>query len=137
MFEACTSVGILILGNLLMNDLDYIRDRGVLVVKPQWKLYQALELIPDSVAHPKSSWLGWLTAPIRRPFANVFTRDLSHRHQVLLLKRCLALSTVQQPQSSSQPSHPDPTDRALSQPQPFTGQPLPDRSELPWWTYEY
>jgi hypothetical protein len=69
-------------------------------VKTQWTLYQALELIPESVSHPKFSWLAWLTAPIRRPFANVFTRDLSHRHQVLLLKRCLAIPNLPQPKPS-------------------------------------
>jgi hypothetical protein len=107
-------------------------------VKTQWKLYQTLELIPESVSHPKSSWFAWLTAPIRRPFANVFARDLSHRHQVLFLKRCLALTNSQQPKSSAPKSRQISSDRILTQQQQFTVQPFLDPGELPWWPgYDY
>lgn len=107
-------------------------------MKTRWKLYQALELIPESVSHPKSSWFAWMSAPIRRPFANVFARDLSHRHKVLLLKRCLSLTNSQQPKSSASKSLQVPNDRVLTQPQQFTAQPFLDPGELPWWPgYDY
>jgi hypothetical protein len=118
---------------LLISILGYAYHQEVLVVKTQWKLYQALELIPESVSHPRSSWFAWLTAPIRRPFANTFTRDLSHRHQVLLLKRCLAITSVYHLKSSAPKSLQVPSDRVLTQPQQFTIQPFLDPGELPWW----
>jgi hypothetical protein len=124
-------VGILCIGSLPISSLGYVRHQGVLVVKTQWKLYQALELIPESESYPKSSWFAWLTAPIRRPFANVFTRDLSHRHQVLLLKRCLTMPHVPQPKSSSQESRQVTNNQVLAPQQHLTAQPWLDQGEWP------
>jgi hypothetical protein len=120
----------------------------VLVVKTQWELYQALELIPESVSPPKTSWFAWLTAPMRRPFANVFTRELSPRHQVLLFKRCLAITNAQtldcSPLKSLQmtdqyPSLDEPsTDEILAEQLQFNAQQWLNRGGEPWWTwYDY
>jgi hypothetical protein len=125
--------GYTVIEALLTSSLGYVHHQGVLVVKTQWKLYQALELIPESVSHPKSSWFAWLSAPIRRPFANVFTRDLSPRHQVLLLKRCLAITNAQQPKPGIQKSRQVPSDRVLTQPHQFPMQSSLDPGESSWW----
>lgn len=122
-------------------------------MKTQWELYQALELIPESVSPPKTSWIAWLTAPMRRPFANVFTRELSPRHQVLLFKRCLAITNAQSldcsplkslqmtdPSSSSdEPSRNEPSrDEVLAEQQQFNAQQWLNRGGEPWWTwYDY
>jgi hypothetical protein len=115
-------------------------------MKSQWKRYQALELIPESVVHPKRSILGWLTAPIRRPFANVFVRELSPKHQVLLFKRCLGMTdlplanatSVDTLQPSDQQQHNAKvslTGQHLTQQQHLTAQQWLNRGGLPWWTW--
>ena len=120
----------------------------MLVVKTQWELYQALELIPESVSSPKTSWFAWLTAPMRRPFANVFARELSPRHQILLLKRCLAITNAQLPECSSLESlqmtdqlpslDESSRDEVLAQQLQFNAQQWLNRGGELWWTwYDY
>jgi hypothetical protein len=111
-------------------------------MKAQWKRYQALELIPESMVHPKHSLLGWLTAPIRRPLANAFVRELSHKHQVLLFKRCLGMTDCPLPQSTSikkiQASVRQRRNAKVSsieQQQSLTAQQWLNRGGLPWWTW--
>ncbi|WP_404786692.1 hypothetical protein [Altericista sp. CCNU0014] len=114
-------------------------------MKMQWKMYRELELIPESTPTPKPSLLAWLTAPVRRPFADIFTRDLSHRHQILLLKRCLNLSDAEQTEGVQgddrtvfdeyQGKSKSPTPSFLTQQQQITAQQWLNRGGMPWWTW--
>jgi hypothetical protein len=112
----------------------------------KWQMYQELELIPESVSHPKPSLLAWLTAPFRRPFADIFTRELSHKHQILLLKRCLTLTEGAQPKStrSDRPKAADlrqqkeessTPPQVLTQQQQMMAQQWISRGGVPWWTW--
>jgi hypothetical protein len=114
-------------------------------MKMQWEMYQELELIPESVSHPKPSLFAWLTAPVRRPFADVFTRELSHKHQILLLKRCLSLTEAERPKLAQHNDpetfdfHQDqealPTSQVLTQQQQRMAQEWITRGGVPWWTW--
>ncbi len=114
-------------------------------MKMQWEMYQELELIPESVSHPKPSLFAWLTAPVRRPLADVFTRELSHKHRILLLKRCLLLSEVEQPEliRNNDPKASDfrqdqtefPKSQVLTPQQQRMAQEWISRGGVPWWTW--
>jgi hypothetical protein len=85
---------------------------------------------------------------MRRPLANVFTRELSPRHQVLLFKRCLAITNAQAFEYSPleplqmtdlHPSLEEPSrDEVLAEQLQFNAQQWLNRGEEPWWTwYDY
>jgi hypothetical protein len=112
-------------------------------MKKHWELYQSLELIPKAVPCPKTPLFAWLTAPVQRSFADIFTRKLSHRHQVLLLKRCLGLVDFQQEDASHLVER-QASDLRQGVEAPEAAQPLTPKQQtaqewlnhdgLPWWT---
>lgn len=103
-------------------------------MKMQWERYQELELIPGSVPYPKPSLLARLTAPVRRSFANAFAKDLSQRHQILFLKRCLVKADFEQDKPAQRDREPLAT-QALTQQQQQAAQAWLSRGGLPWWTW--
>jgi hypothetical protein len=119
-------------------------------MKIEWQIYQTLELIPDEVQHPNVSFWERLLAPLRRPLANTFVRELSQRHQILLFKRCLDLANSESLQGDSAGAGKSVERSKVNNPQQTfpeknsldkTGDPLPMQQWLepggvPWWAWE-
>lgn len=113
-------------------------------MKTQWQIYRALELIPETTPHRQANVWARLVAPVRRSLADAFVRDLSYKHQVLLLKRCLDMANGEMPQchSKQQPTvQSEIHDREQEVPQgnrpaqTLAAQQWLNRGGLPWWTW--